>query len=211
MRVPDGPAQAEIVVSRSKFLGLVFPVADTVQARERLKQLKRDYADATHVVHAFCLGEGNSRTAGCSDDGEPPGTAGRPVLDVLANCGGTDAFLAVVRWYGGTNLGTGGLVKAYSEAARVVLAATSWKVQRELLAMTVTIAYDLHRPLRTLLALAEAEDVQETFAEVVTVRAQVPRETLGPLQTGTVDLSRGTAEWTSLSNPSKTSSRLELR
>jgi uncharacterized YigZ family protein len=202
MRVPTGPAQAEIVVSRSKFLGLLFPVTGQSQARELLKMLKHQHGDATHVVHAFCLGEGNTRTLGCSDDGEPPGTAGRPVLDVLAGCGGGDAFLAVVRWYGGTNLGTGGLVKAYSETAKAVLAVAGWKVLRDLVTVTATIAYDQLRPLRTFLLAADAEGITEVFAETVTVTASVPREKLARLQTDTADLSRGMAEWTSLSKPS---------
>ncbi len=195
MRVPVAPVQAELVVSRSRFLGLMFPAATPTEARERLKALKHQYADATHVVHAFCLGEGNSRTLGCSDDGEPPGTAGRPVLDVLAGCGGADVLVAVVRWYGGINLGTGGLVKAYSETAKAVLAVTEWKVLRALVTVTATVAYDQLRPLRALLLVAEAEGVTEVFAESIAVTALVPRENLAKLQTDTADLTRGKAEW----------------
>ena len=80
------------------------------------------YADATHVVHAFVIGPG-AEVMGMSDDGEPGGTAGRPALDVLRGRGCTNTVLTITRWFGGTLLGTGGLVKAYGNGAKGVLAA----------------------------------------------------------------------------------------
>lgn len=94
-----------------------FPVETQAQAREKLHEVKQKYFDATHVVHAFSVGL-KSETFGMSDDGEPSGTAGRPVLDVLKGSGITNILLTVTRYFGGTLLGTGGLVHAYSESAK---------------------------------------------------------------------------------------------
>ena len=96
------------------------PCQKQEEARAILKAQKEKYADATHVVHAFVLGKAGE-VMGMSDDGEPGGTAGRPVLDVLKGSGATDIMLTVTRWFGGTLLGTGGLVKAYGGAAKELL------------------------------------------------------------------------------------------
>jgi len=107
MRILGAPAQVELVFQKSRFLGLLEPATDAEQARTRLKEVKAQYTGASHVVHAFRTGPEGAETLGCSDDGEPPGTAGRPVLEVLKGSGGTNCLLLVVRWFGGTKLGTG--------------------------------------------------------------------------------------------------------
>ncbi len=112
---------SEFTVKGSRFLAEVFPVTTQAEAREKLNLQKKKYADATHVVHAFICGL-SCEVCGMSDDGEPSGTAGRPVLDVLKGSGITNILLTVTRWFGGTLLGTGGLVKAYGDSAKQVLA-----------------------------------------------------------------------------------------
>ena len=121
MRILLAECSAETLVKGSRFLAEALVVSSQAQARERLSEQKRKYADATHVVHAFVCGAG-AEVNGMSDDGEPSGTAGRPVLDVLKGSGITNILLTVTRWFGGTLLGTGGLVHAYSDAAKQVLA-----------------------------------------------------------------------------------------
>ena len=117
--------QTEIVIKHSRFIAEVFPVQTQSQARELLKEQKQKYFDSTHVVHAFVIGK-NCEVLGMSDDGEPSGTAGRPVLDVLKGSGCTNIMLTVTRYFGGTLLGTGGLVKAYSDSAKAVLEITKF-------------------------------------------------------------------------------------
>ena len=117
MKVLLEESKAEIVIKNSRFISEVFPVETQAQAREKLHEVKQKYFDATHVVHAFSVGL-KSETFGMSDDGEPSGTAGRPVLDVLKGSGITNILLTVTRYFGGTLLGTGGLVHAYSESAK---------------------------------------------------------------------------------------------
>ena len=111
---------SETIVKGSRFLSELLPCESQAEAREILKSQKTKYADATHVVHAFIVGK-NAEVMGMSDDGEPGGTAGRPVLDVLKGSGCTNVILTVTRWFGGTLLGTGGLVKAYGNGAKDVI------------------------------------------------------------------------------------------
>lgn len=195
MRILGAPAQVEVTLQRSRFLGILEPVADAEEARLRLKAAKAVYADATHVVHAFRTGPEGSETLGCSDDGEPSGTAGRPVLDVLKGQGGGDALLLVVRWFGGIKLGTGGLVKAYGDTAKAVVAAAVWEERRVWVRASVTVDWGEHRLLRNELAASGAEVETEDFAVGVTVSARIPGEAFDQLQTRTVDLTRGRARW----------------
>ena len=119
---------AEIVIRNSRFLAELLPVDSAEAAREILRQQKLRHSGSSHLVHAFIVGPG-ANIMGCSDDGEPPGTAGRPSLEVLKGSGITDLLLTTARWFGGTKLGTGGLVKAYTMAAQEVIAGA---VTREL-------------------------------------------------------------------------------
>lgn len=196
MRILSGPAQSEIIVQKSRFLGLLEPVTDPEEARARLKEAKAQYADATHVVHAFRTGPEGSETMGCSDDGEPSGTAGRPVLDVLKGAGGGHALLLVVRWFGGTKLGTGGLVKAYGETAKAVVASASWEELRRWVVASTTVDWSDHRLLKIELDAAGARIEAEDFSAGVTVEARIPEETFEALQTRTIDLTRGRSRWT---------------
>lgn len=107
-------------IKGSRFLSELIPVESQNQARDIIKAQKEKYPDSTHVVHAFIIGN-TGQIQGMSDDGEPSGTAGRPVLDVLKGRNCTNVMLTVTRWFGGTLLGTGGLVKAYSGGAKQVI------------------------------------------------------------------------------------------
>ena len=114
----------EETIKGSRFLSELVPCSSQAQAREILKAQKAKYADATHVVHAFITGNG-AEVKGMSDDGEPSGTAGRPALDVLSGRNCTNVILTITRWFGGTLLGTGGLVTASGNGAKGVIAAAN--------------------------------------------------------------------------------------
>ncbi len=114
----------EIVEKKSRFIAHVFPVHSEEEASEYIEQIRKKYWDARHNCHAFVIGP-NNETSRCSDDGEPSGTAGRPILEVLQGRGIHDALVIVTRYFGGTLLGTGGLVRAYSQAAQAGLQASS--------------------------------------------------------------------------------------
>lgn len=195
MRILRGSAQRELFFQRSRFLGILEPVADPEEARSRLKEARRQFADATHVVHAFRTGSEGSETLGCSDDGEPSGTAGRPVLEVLKGTGGGNSLLLVVRWFGGVKLGTGGLVKAYGETAKAVIAAAVWDEARAWLRARITIDWGEHRAFRNELESIGALVDSENFGSGVTIEARIPEEAFEAFQTRTGDLTRGRVRW----------------
>ena len=113
--------EGEIVEKKSRFIATLFPVHSEEEAAAFIESMKKKYWDARHNCSAFVLGE-RAQVTRCSDDGEPSGTAGRPILDVLVGSGLYDAVIVVTRYFGGVLLGTGGLVRAYSSAAREGLA-----------------------------------------------------------------------------------------
>lgn len=118
-----GIGETEIRVERSRFLATARPVADAAAARAAVTEAARVHHDARHVCWGCRLGRGGPPSESRSDDGEPAGTAGEPILGVLRHAEITDAAIVVVRWFGGVKLGTGGLGRAYRDAAAAALAA----------------------------------------------------------------------------------------
>ena len=119
--VPLEAVETEIKVVNSRFIANLAPANSVEEAREFLAEIKKRFPDATHHVPAFVIGHGQSIITHCSDDGEPSGTSGRPALAVLQGSGLGNVVVVVTRYFGGTKLGTGGLVKAYGEAVKAVL------------------------------------------------------------------------------------------
>lgn len=119
--IPAQETEIEFEILKSRFIATIAPAFSVDEARAFIKDIKHRYSDASHHVPAFLIGFGSSTVAHSSDDGEPSGTAGRPILAVLKGSGLGDVVLVVTRYYGGINLGTGGLVRAYSAAAKEVI------------------------------------------------------------------------------------------
>lgn len=119
--IPGGVARTEIIVDKSRFIASAGPAVSIEHAREFITRIKGEYPDASHHVPVFIIGHGAGVTAHCSDAGEPSGTAGRPALAVLQGSGLGDVVVVITRYFGGILLGTGGLVRAYSDAVREVL------------------------------------------------------------------------------------------
>jgi uncharacterized YigZ family protein len=119
--IPARAARVEIGVVNSRFIASAGPAFSVEEAREFIARVKAEFPDASHHVPVYLVGYGASVTAHCSDAGEPSGTAGRPALAVLQGSGLGDVVVVVTRYFGGTKLGTGGLVRAYSDAVRSVL------------------------------------------------------------------------------------------
>jgi uncharacterized YigZ family protein len=164
-------ARAEICVKKSRFIAEIFRVTSPEEARAKIKAQKARYADATHVVHAFVAGK-KGETRGMSDDGEPAGTSARPVMDTLLGNGRTNILLTVTRYFGGTLLGTGGLVKAYGDAAKAVCALCEFVPVCEKIPVAIRAPYDCFercsRVLRDLGARYESafESDVEIFCEI---------------------------------------------
>jgi uncharacterized YigZ family protein len=172
--------QAEIEVKHSRFIAEVFPVASQIDARETLKSQKKRYEDASHIVHAFIAGA-KGEIRGMSDDGEPAGTAARPIMDILAGKNCTNILLTVTRYFGGTLLGTGGLVKAYGDAAKAVLAVCDFKPLIEKCRFSFSIPYDAYAKAERFLLSAGAENVNAVFETAVTITGSIPKTDWEPL------------------------------
>lgn len=194
MRILTGRTESENVVKGSRFLAEVIPVTSQAEARDTLKAQKEKYADATHVVHAFISGLG-AEVMGMSDDGEPAGTAGRPVLDVLKGRGVTNILLTVTRWFGGTLLGTGGLVKAYGDGARAVLdaaeAAGLFEEYVEKCAFSFSADYAQYEKLKRLLGAFAVSEMSEQFGAAVDVSGKIPAADAEQLKAAVFDATAG--------------------
>ena len=114
------PAKAQLREKMSRFIAFVFPVSSAEQAREEIARVAADYHDARHGCWAYRLGADGTDTQ-CNDNGEPSGTAGRPILGQIRSAGLTNVAVAVVRYFGGIKLGTSGLITAYKEATRLAI------------------------------------------------------------------------------------------
>ncbi|UCC52815.1 MAG: YigZ family protein, partial [Anaerolineaceae bacterium] len=119
--IPAAERRTEIRVSNSRFIVTAAPAFTVEEAKAFIKRIKAEFKDASVNVPAYVIGYGPSVTAHCNDDGEPSGTAGRPMLAVLQGSGLGDIVAVVTRYFGGTKLGTGGLVRAYGDAVKEVL------------------------------------------------------------------------------------------
>ncbi|MBM3279592.1 MAG: YigZ family protein [Candidatus Handelsmanbacteria bacterium] len=128
--VPGGESRTELRIGNSRFIGTAGPAATVGEVRALLARLRGEFPDASHHAYAFAVGVGARQTHGMRDDGEPSGTAGRPMLAVVQGSGLGDVVVVATRYFVGSKLGTGGLVRAYSGTAKAVLAflATSEKV-----------------------------------------------------------------------------------
>ena len=190
---PMGRVQVEVVVRRSRFVGYGVPAATTGVADEELKRIKGEHSDASHVVYAYLVGAPAREIGSLSDAGEPKGTAGRPVMEILRGSGIRNTMIVVVRYFGGVKLGTGGLVRAYGAAARAVLRdmPTRPLVIRERL--TVITDYARHEPIRRALTDSGAEILSEEFDTGVQIDVSVEQGSVAEVERLIADLSAGSA------------------
>ena len=194
MLVLTKPVQFEEIIKGSRFFSELIPCESQAQARDILKAQKEKYADATHVVHAFIVGK-NGEVMGMSDDGEPSGTAGRPTLDVLKGRNCTNLIITITRWFGGTLLGTGGLVKAYGNGAKQVLeAAAAQNAFEELIEKTDFIFgtdYSLYKLLKNNFVNYQLYNISEDFGTEVTISGQIKADQYNDFAKLLLNLSNG--------------------
>ncbi|SIO08879.1 uncharacterized protein, YigZ family [Sulfurivirga caldicuralii] len=147
------PADAEIEIRKSRFHAFAFPITDREQALQEVNALKARYPDARHHCWAYLLGNpAGSASAGMDDNGEPAGTAGRPILNVLQHKKVGDTLIVVVRWFGGIKLGAGGLTRAYSQAAQSVLDHAELVERAPMQRLHIALPFSDEHALRHLLA-----------------------------------------------------------
>jgi uncharacterized YigZ family protein len=191
--VPAGLARAEIRASNSRFIANVAPSATVEAARAVIAGIRAAMPDATHHVYAYIIGHGATTTLGMSDDGEPAGTAGRPAMAVLRGSGLGDTTLVITRYFGGTLLGTGGLVRAYGDAAKAVLAVVPREEKIERRALELALPYTAYEPARRLVAAHAGSILAEQFAADVTLRVLLPSAHVAAFTTEIEALTAGQA------------------
>lgn len=184
-------ASAELTEKKSVFIGYASPVESEEEAIEFIKAIKKKHADARHNVYAYMLNGGG--IARYSDDGEPQGTAGVPVLDIIRKGGFCDAVIVVTRYFGGILLGAGGLVRAYSAAARMAVEAAGIVTYDLFTEFSLTVSYNDHGKLTTLLAQADPLRDGIDYAEGVTLRLALPIDELEDFRAKASEITAGRA------------------
>jgi len=180
--VPAAPTRIEMTVVNSRFIASLAPAFSVEQAKSFMAQIRQEFADATHNVPAYLVGYGATLNEHCSDDGEPSGTAGRPALAVLKGSGLGDVAVVVTRYFGGTKLGTGGLVRAYSDAVREVVAVAPRAERIPTCTVMVSLPYRWVERLQRLATTYGGRIVEEDFGADVTVTAVFPSERLADFE-----------------------------
>lgn len=174
--IPAAPVRVEIVVINSRFIATAAPTTSVEEARGLIARVRAEMPDASHHCYAYLIGYGASLTAGMSDDGEPAGTAGRPMLAVLRGADLGDVTVVVTRYFGGTLLGTGGLVRAYGDAIKTVLEALPRGEHVELRDLVARVGYGVYAAARRALEGAGATIVDEQFGADIRLAARIPAD-----------------------------------
>ena len=161
-----------MLVLNSRFIATAAPAFSVEEARDFIARTKAEFADASHNVPAFIIGHGASIISHCHDDGEPSGTAGRPALAVLSGSGLGDVAVVVTRYFGGTKLGTGGLVRAYGGVVRAVLDGLPRAERVPTYTVMVATPYAWFERLRLMIPAHNGVILGEDFAADVTLTAR---------------------------------------
>lgn len=182
-------ASNEFVEKKSRFIGYIKPVTTQAEAVAFINEIKSKHWDATHNVYAYVLREGQTRRY--SDDGEPQGTAGIPVLDVLLKEELTDCVVVATRYFGGTLLGTGGLVRAYSHTAKIAVEAGEVITMKLCKVLRVCCDYNFYGRLNSLIPELGGIIEDTDFADTVTVTFKMPVDDVAEFDKKLVGLSFG--------------------
>ena len=174
--IPLEPVQTEILVVNSRFITNLEYAGSVEEARAHLARVRGHHPTATHNVSAFIIGHGNSIVTHCSDDGEPSGTAGRPALAVLQGSGLGNVSVVVTRYFGGTLLGTGGLVRAYGDAVREVLKGVKFAALLPATTLMFVTPYRLYDQVLRLIEAHNGQVLDTAFLEEITVTVRFKDE-----------------------------------
>jgi len=190
MLILKSPAQTELVVKKSRFIAIALPCTEITQVKEMVDRVRRENPGANHVVHAAVVGNQFS----FSDDREPKNTAGRPAFEVLKGSGISNICVMVVRYFGGTLLGTGGLVKAYGDSVKKVLTVAQTEEYVEKTNFEISIPYPMYENVKRLLASLDAVIGNEDFQSDIVIKGLVPVANGPSLQAGLSELSNGSVK-----------------
>lgn len=161
-----------IEVKKSKFIAIALPTSTYEEIKQNVAQIRKEHPQATHVVHAAVLGK-NRDVFSYSDDREPKNTAGRPAFEVLKGSEITNVTVCIVRYFGGTLLGTGGLVKAYQDSVKAVLPLLETEPLIDKTSFTIRFSYDYYTLIKRLLEETKVSDCSENFEVEITLTCSV--------------------------------------
>ena len=192
--IPAGRHRTEQVIDRSRFVCTLAPAASVNEAQAFVREIQREFPDASHNCWAFVIGApGSTDRIGLSDDGEPHGTAGRPMYTVLQHGGVGDIAAVVTRYFGGVKLGTGGLVKAYSAAVQQALESAPRVMRVTSVDLIVHVGYPAISAVQQLFPAFEVDVVEEAFGVDVRFHLRCPEEQAEGLRRALTDITRGQA------------------
>lgn len=182
----------EVVEKKSRFIANIFPIESEEDALEKIARIKKKHYDARHNCFAYVLGDKNE-TERCSDDGEPSGTAGRPMLDVLTGEGIHNAVAVVTRYFGGTLLGTGGLVRAYTAAMKAGLQNCVVMEQKKGVRVRIVTDYNDMGKIQYLARTLELTELDTIYTDGVELIYLVPDEVLDRFEADVTEKTAGKA------------------
>lgn len=187
-RIPTKSGASEYVDKRSRFLGLVRPVSSEDEARTIIAACKKQYHDARHNCWCYLIGENIVRY---SDDGEPQGTAGQPMLNVFQREGVTNVVCVVTRYFGGILLGAGGLTRAYSKGARDALCAAGYAVMGQWAVVSIPCTYAMLERVKLEVAAQDGTVDDTEYGADIRLTVSLPAERVDALQARLTELSAG--------------------
>ena len=183
--------ESEIVVTKSRFIGNLVSVSSASEAEEYISSIRKKYNDARHNCWAYIVMDGDMIINKCSDDGEPSGTAGRPILSIMEGAGLVNAVCTVTRYFGGVLLGTGGLVRAYSDAASQALDAADISPIKRGRYVTFVCDYPDEGGIRRLLESEDFTITDSAYTDKVTITVLGPEEKAEMLMNRITDMTGG--------------------
>lgn len=187
--VPTGFGEDEFAEKKSRFIGRIWQVDSEQQAQERIAEMKKKHYDASHNCWAYIIKDGATRF---SDDGEPGGTAGMPIVQVLQNEGLYNAVCVVTRYFGGTLLGTGGLVRAYTKGAKIAVDAAGKSIKRVWTVLEIPCPYSYFERVK-LGAEAQGAILRDTqFGAEITIELLIARDLCAAFEERLTDMTSGT-------------------
>jgi len=189
--IPAVSYSIETRVMNSRFIASISPVFSVQEAKEFISRIKDTYRDASHNVPVYIIGYGTTMIAHSSDDGEPSGTAGRPALAVLKGSELGDTVIVITRYFGGTKLGTGGLVKAYSDSARSIIQAVPKAKKILVHHVSIQCPYNLYEQIKRTIIKWKGFITEEDFSELVNISFSIPVRNFPQIESSITDLSQG--------------------